>query len=439
MPEPASIAYLTSAYARASDSFIRGEVAQLRALGFTVHTFSIRRSEPRELVSEEIRREHAATEFVLGAGVARLALAWLRTVLRSPRRVLTAARLAARTGAPGLRGRLWPIVYLIEAAYLAERLRAKGAEHLHNHIGEGSASVAMLASVLSGIPFSMTIHGPGEFDRPAQLALGEKIRRAAFTVAVSEFGRSQLYRWSDRTDWPKIHVVHCGLDGTFLDVGATAIPEARRLVCVGRLAEQKGPLLLIEAAGRLAAEGLVFELVLVGDGPLRRPIEELIERLGLREHVRLVGWQGAEAVREEILRARALVLPSFAEGLPVVLMEALALGRPVISTYVAGIPELVVPGVCGWLVPAGSVEALTEAMREALSASVLDLERIGQAGADRAALQHNGAVEAAKLAALIGRSRKSRGGSRLDPDPGDREQFLIRDRRSVPADSGQPV
>src|SRR6185437_12392497 len=136
MSEPATLGYLTSFYARASDTFIRGEVAQLRALGFTVHTFSLRRSEPHELINEEIRREQAATEFLLEAGAARLTLAWLRTVLRSPRRALTAARLAARTGVPGLRGRLWPLVYLLEAAYLAERLRARGVEHLHNHIGE---------------------------------------------------------------------------------------------------------------------------------------------------------------------------------------------------------------------------------------------------------------------------------------------------------------
>jgi glycosyltransferase involved in cell wall biosynthesis len=439
MPEPATIAYLTSAYARASDSFIRGEVARLRALGFTVHTFSIRRPEPRELVTEEIRREHEATEFVLAAGAARLGLAWLRTVLRSPRRALSAARLAVRLGTPGLKGRLWPLAYLVEAAYLAERLRVGGVEHLHNHIGEGSAAVAMLASVLSAIPFSLTIHGPGEFDRPTLLALGEKIRRASFTVAVSDYGRSQLFRWSDPADWPRIHVVHCGLDGTFLDAGTPPIPEEGRLVCVGRLSEQKGTLLLVEAAGRLAAEGLAFELALVGDGPLRGPIEALIERLGLRRHVRLAGWQGAESVRAEILRARALVLPSFAEGLPVVLMEAMALGRPVISTYVAGIPELVVPGVCGWLVPAGSVEALTEAMRDALSASVQDLERIGRAGAARAAQRHDGAVEAAKLAALIERYCNAGGGSRLDPTADDREQSLIPDRRSVPVETGQPA
>ena len=302
MPEMMTIAYLTSAYARASDSFIRGEVAQLRALGFIVHTFSIRRPLASELVSEEIRREHAATEFVHEAGAIRLVLAWLRAFTRSPRRALAAVRLAIRTGTPGLKGRLWPLAYLLEAAYLADRLRAEGVEHLHNHIGEGSASVAMLASALSGIPFSITIHGPGEFDRPTLLALEEKIRRASFTVAVSDFGRSQLYRWSDPADWSRIHVVHCGLDGTFLDADPRAIPDERRLICVGRLAEQKGTLLLIEAAGRLAGEGLAFELVLIGDGPLRRPIERLIERLGLRDQVRLAGWQGAEAVREEILR-----------------------------------------------------------------------------------------------------------------------------------------
>jgi glycosyltransferase involved in cell wall biosynthesis len=434
-----TIAYLTSFYARASDSFIRGEVAQLRELGFTVHTFSLRRSEPDELVSEETRREHAATEFLLEAGIRRLALAWLWALFRSPRRMLAAIQIAVRIGTPGLKGRMLPLVYLSEAAYLAGRLQSKGVVHLHNHIGEASASVAMLTSILSGIPFSMTIHGPGEFDRPTLFGLNEKIRRASFTAAVSEFTRSQLYRWSDRDDWPKIHVVHCGLDRAFLDVVSTPIPEARRLVCVGRLAEQKGPLLLVEAAGRLAAEGLTFELVLVGDGPLRKPIEERIEQLALLEHVRLTGWQGTLAVRDEILRARALVLPSFAEGLPVVLMEALALGRPVISTYVAGIPELVVPGVCGWLIPAGSVEALTSAMRDALLAPLHDLERLGRAGAARAAQRHNGAIEAAKLAALITQSFKAKAGSRLDPDPRRGEQSLVRAHRVIQEETGQPV
>jgi glycosyltransferase involved in cell wall biosynthesis len=353
--------------------------------------------------------------------------------------MLAAVQLAAQTGTPGLKGHVWPLAYLLEAAYLAEQLQSKGVEHLHNHIGEASATVAMLASLLSGIPFSMTIHGPGEFDRPTLLALDEKIRRASFIAAVSEFTRSQLYRWSDCADWPRIHVVHCGLDGTFLNAGSRAIAEARRLVYVGRLAEQKGPLLLIEAAARLAAEGLTFELVLVGDGPLRSPIEERIKQHALQQHVRLTGWQGALAVRDEILRARALVLPSFAEGLPVVIMEALALGRPVISTYVAGIPELVVPGVCGWLIPAGSVEALAEAMRDALLAPVQDLEHLGRAGAARVAQHHDGAIEAAKLAALITSCRNEKAGSPLDPGPSHEEQSLVTQYTEVPEETGQPV
>jgi glycosyltransferase involved in cell wall biosynthesis len=439
MPDTPNIAYLTSVYARSSDLYIRGEVGHLRVLGFTVHTFSIRRPDPRELVSEEIRREHAATEFVLEAGAVRLVPAWIRTIFRSPRRALAAVRLALSIGAPGLKGRLWPLAYLVEAAYLAERLRARKVEHLHNHIGEGSASVAMLASFLSDIPFSMTIHGPSEFDRPTQLALGEKIHRAAFTVAVSEFTRSQLYRWSDPADWPKIHVVHCGLDSTFLDCGATSIPETQRLICVGRLTEQKGPLVLLEAVQRLVAEGLMLELILIGDGPLRPPIEELVEQLGLQKHVRLAGLQGSEAVRDEIIAARALVLPSFAEGLPRVLMEAMALGRPVISTYVAGIPELVVPGVCGWLVPAGSVEALVEAMRDVLLSSTTDLERLGRAGAARAAQRHDGNIEMAKLAALITRSCKIGGATRLDPNASPGEQSLVCNRRAVQQEAGQPV
>lgn len=440
MPETApTVAFLTSVYARASDGFIRGEVQRLRASGFTIHTFSIRRPETRELVSEEIRREYEATEYLLEVGVARLAMAWLLSALRSPRRMLAAARVAARIGTPGLKGRLWPLAYLIEAAYLGGRLRSKGVEHVHNHIGENSASVAMLASILSGIPFSMTIHGPSEFDRPAQLALDEKIRRAAFTVAISDYCRSQLYRWSDPADWLKIHVIHCGMLDAFLEAGATAIPEARRLLCIGRLVEAKGPLLLVEAAKFLAAEGLEFELVLIGDGPLRRPIEESIERLGLGRHVRLAGWQGTEAVRAEILRSRGLVLPSFAEGLPMVLIEAMALGRPVIATYVAGIPELVVPDVCGWLVPAGSVEAMAAAMRLALTAPPELLERMGRVGAARAVARHDGATEVAKLARLIRRSCEAGGGSRLDRSAGSREQLPVWDRNAVAENAGQTV
>jgi glycosyltransferase involved in cell wall biosynthesis len=403
MSRPPTLAYLCSFYARLSHSFIRGEVARLRALGHTVHTFSIRPIDPGELVSEEVRRADEATETILKVNPARLVAAAFREAVRSPGRFFEAVRLAATTGMPGVRGRLWSAFYLVEACHLAGRLRALGVDHLHVHFADGASTVAMLASLLTDVPFSLTIHGPAEFDKPEALALREKIGRSHFTVAVCDFGRSQLFRWADHADWPKVQVVRCGLDARYIGREPTPAPETEtpRLICVGRLSEQKGQLLLVEAAGRLAAEGLRFEVVLVGDGPLREPIEALIDRLGLRDRVRLAGWMSNEQVRDEVARSRAMVLPSFAEGLPVVLMEALALGRPVVSTYIAGIPELVVPGVCGWLVPAGSVDALAVAMREALAAPAEDLGRMGRAGAALVADRHDVAAEVSKLSALF--------------------------------------
>jgi glycosyltransferase involved in cell wall biosynthesis len=402
MSERPTIAYLTSEYGRASDTFIRGEVEQLRRLGYRVHTFSVRKPGASELVSEEIRREHAQTVFLLEAGPLRLALATLRAAVAAPGRFFEAVRTVIRTVPPGI-PRRWVrrVSYLLEAAYLAEWLAAKDVRHLHNHIGENSAVVAMLAARFREIPYSLTIHGPGEFDRPTLLALGEKIRGAAFVAAISEFTRSQLYRWSDPEDWPKIHVVHCGLDEAEWLVDAEPVPSRPRLVSVGRLSEQKGQWLLVEAAARLRAQGVDFELVLVGDGPLRPELERRVERLGLPGQVRMTGYLSSADVRRELLAARVLVQPSFAEGLPVVIMEALALCRPVISTFVAGIPELVEPGITGWLVPAGAVEPLAGAMAEALAADPAELDRMGHAGADRVARDHNAATEAGKLARLI--------------------------------------
>jgi glycosyltransferase involved in cell wall biosynthesis len=231
--------------------------------------------------------------------------------------------------------------------------------------------------------------------------LSEKIHQAAFVVAVSSFGKSQLCRWCNYEHWSKIHVIHCGVDETFLTQTHVPVPNEPRLVCVGRLGEQKGHLLLLEAVRLLAAEGLKFKLILVGDGPLRQNIEAEIAKSNLQDYIEITGWASSTEVRQQMLASRALVLPSFAEGLPVVIMEALALGRPAIGTYVAGIPELVEPGVCGWLVPAGSLEPLTAAMRSVLTSPVENLETMGKIGAERVASQHNALTEAKKLAALF--------------------------------------
>ena len=187
------------------------------------------------------------------------------------------------------------------------------------------------------------------------------------------------------TEWPKVHVVRCGVDAAFLAAGPQPISDNRRLVCVGRLAEEKGQLMVLEALAALAAEGVSFEVVLAGDGPLRPVIEGRLRDLGLESTVRITGWLSNDAVRAELLSARVLLLPSFAEGLPVALMEALALGRPAISTYVAGIPELLQNGVSGWLIPAGSVEQLVTAIKQALETPASRLADMGRAGAAAAA------------------------------------------------------
>jgi glycosyltransferase involved in cell wall biosynthesis len=175
-------------------------------------------------------------------------------------------------------------------------------------------------------------------------------------------------------------------------------------VNIGRLVEQKGQVILIEAAARLLERGYAFELVIVSDGPMRGEIERLIDQFGLRDRVRITGHLDDKGVFQEVLAARALVLPSFAEGLPSVFLEAMALGRPVIGTAIAGHSELIEPGVNGWLIPAGAVEPLAEAMAEVLSADVAELEPIGRAGAAKVAEQHNPRSAIDKLVALFSNS-----------------------------------
>lgn len=395
------LAYLTSAYGRTSDTFIRNEVKQLRRMGFTVHTFSIRRPPLDGSAGEDVRTEQANTEYLLAGGAARLLAGAARSAVAHPGRFLAAVALAQKCSPPGVKPRLWHLAYAVEAAYLAGRLRAKGVQHLHNHIGQNSATVAMLAAQIAGIPHSLTVHGPEDFDEPMQIALGEKVRRSAFTVAITSFTGSQLWRWVESSHWDKVHVVHCGVDETFLKHPATPPPNNRRLISIGRLSEQKGQTLLVRAAALLAREGVEFELAFVGDGPLRPQLESEIAATQLQEKVRLLGWKNSREVRDELLASRALVMSSFAEGLPVVIMEALALGRPVLSTAIAGVPELVRDGVNGWLVPAGSAEALAEGMKRALSTPSDELSRMGRAGAQAVQEGHNLATEVAKLALLF--------------------------------------
>jgi glycosyltransferase involved in cell wall biosynthesis len=400
------VAYLINQYPKVSHSFIRREIRALERTGGGDGVEIMRialRGWDGELSDSEDEAERARTRYVLRDGAPALLLACLRMLATRPIRFARAQALAWRMSRGAERPLPVHLAYLAEACRIVPWLHSAQIRHLHAHFGTNAAEVAMLAHVLGGPRWSFTVHGPEEFDKAPLLGLSEKIRHAAFVFAISSYGRSQLYRLAPHADWAKIVVVPCGLEAGFHAGPAVAPPAARRLVCVGRLCEQKGQLLLMEAARRLKDRGADFELVLAGDGELRQEIEAQIARSALARHVRITGWISSERVRAEILAARALVLPSFAEGLPVVIMEAMALRRPVISTYIAGIPELVRPGVDGWLLPAGDIEALVEAMQSCLDAPVEQLTRMGDAAHVRAVERHDVDMAAETLAGMFGR------------------------------------
>jgi colanic acid/amylovoran biosynthesis glycosyltransferase len=391
------IAYFINQYPMVSHSFIRREILALERAGIDVERIALR-GWGNDLADADDQREREKTRFLLEGGVGNLVLVTILTLVSHPARWISAVRLAFKMARKSLRP--WPVhlVYLAEACLLSKWLNDFGADHLHAHFGTNSTEVAMLASVMSGKTYSFTVHGPDEFDMPESIGLREKVRRCAFVVAISSFGCSQLYRWINANDWEKVKVVHCGLERAFYEVATVPVPNRHRLVCVGRLCEQKGQLLLLKAAHLLLRKGVDFELVLAGDGKLRRKIESEIIALGLTAKVLVTGWISSSQVREELLASRALVLPSFAEGLPVVIMEAMSLRRPVLTTYIAGIPELVQQGVNGWLFPSGSVEELAAAMEACLAMPDVQIERMGEQARQRVLERHDIERETKKIA-----------------------------------------
>lgn len=405
------IAYLVNQYPKVSHSFIRREISAVEACGVEVLRFSIR-SCSSELVDAADKAELEKTQIILSAGALGLLSNFVWVLATKPVRLLTALWLTIKVGYRSERGLLRNFIYLVEACVFLNQIAKCNVDHVHAHFGTNSTTVAMLCRELGGPPYSFTVHGPEEFDKVQAIALPEKIKRAVFVVAISSFGKSQLYRWCNSKDWAKIYVIRCGLDDSFFEQSLTPIPTSSSLVCVGRLCEQKGQLLLVRAIAHLASEGFQIKLVLVGDGPLRTEIEQLIVTEQLHQQIEITGWASSSMVCGYLTNARAMVLPSFAEGLPVVIMEAFAMGRPVISTYIAGIPELVGPD-CGWLIPAGSVEELVDALKLVLRSPVETLEEMGKLGAERVSQQHCAKTEASKLVTLF-QSSIERSGSRLN-------------------------
>ncbi len=406
---PMRVGYLVNQYPKVSHSFIRREIAGIENCGIEVRRFSIRSCES-ELIDPSDLQELKKTCILLTLPRLQLLGMLLWGLLRNPLASLRTWWLASQLSQASDSGLVKHWIYFAEACILHRWCQQEGVDHLHVHFGTNSTSVALLCHNLGGPTYSFTVHGPEEFDRAPGLYLDQKITRASFVVAISSFGRSQLYRLCDYEQWSKIRLVRCGIDDLFLQQQPSPLPQEPHLVCVGRLCPQKGQLLLVDAIRQLRNQGFDLELSFVGDGPLRPEIEARIAANDLQDIVSITGWVDANRVRRDLQASRALVLPSLAEGLPVVIMESLGLGRPVLSTYIAGIPELVKSGVNGWLIPAGDVEALTESLKELLQATPEQLRKMGAAGRIAATTQHNIHTETQLLASLFRQVK----GNRLD-------------------------
>ena len=398
------VAYLTGEYPKVSHTFIQREVAALRSLGLTVETCSVRRAPPASVGADQ--QDEAARTFCIietaRRAPHRLIGAHLRLLAVAPRRWLGALRLARATCPPGAKAALWQAFYVLEAGLLADHLRRRGVRHLHNHFANSSCSVAMLTAQMSGIPFSFTEHGPATFFEPRLWRLDEKIARARFVAAISHFCRSQLMLFSDPAEWNKISIVHCGIDPDRYDTGPRD-PASKQVLFIGRLEPVKGGPLLLEAFARIAERHPDARLTIIGDGPDRPALQDRAKALGMDQAVSFAGFRTQDQVAAQLASADMLVLPSFAEGVPVVLMEAMAARLPTIASRVAGVPELVLDGETGFVIPPGDLEALADRLDRLLSDPALR-HTMGAAGRDRVRAEFDQTREAAKLEAMFRRS-----------------------------------
>jgi colanic acid/amylovoran biosynthesis glycosyltransferase len=373
------VAYLTGEYPRATDTFIQREVMTLREKGVEVDTFSIRKTGDEHIVGAEQKAERDRTFYILPAAkpIPTL-LAHVSLFLSSPQRYLQAAKLAWDTHPQGIRGTIYQFFYFAEAGILAHQIQQRQIQHLHNHFGDSSCTVAMLAAALGGFSFSFTMHGPYIFFEPHRWRLDEKLKRSLFTNCISNFCRSQGMIFTPAKQWHRMHIVHCGIAPELFSLKIHSDP-GRRLLYVGRLADVKGLPILLESLATVQRSHPDVELTVVGDGPDRARLEAMTAKLGLQTNVKFLGYQSQANVREFMQQTDMFVMSSFAEGVPVVLMEAMAAGVPVIATQIAGISELVEDGINGYLVPAGDPVKLADRIEKLLS-SAESRSQLGVAG-----------------------------------------------------------
>ena len=366
------IAYLCNRYPAISLTFIQGEVRALRRLGMIVDTFAIRRAFRDHLLSDVDRQEFASTYAVLPPNVVDVVPTHLTAFLRHPVRYVSTLALALRLRPRGLRGAVWQCFYFAEAILIWRQCCQRGIRHIHAHFANVATDVALLATHFGGgeredWSWSFTLHGPVEFFDVSQSRLPEKLRRAKFVVCISDFARSQAMAFLDQRQWNKLRVVHCGVDpSAFQPDGKAHMPaqtNSLHVLNVGRLIGLKGHALLLNALALLRDRGIDAKLTIVGDGPTRARLESLAASIGITDAVSFAGAVGQGEIAAFYRAADVFCTPSFAEGIPVVLMEAMAMHLPVVATRIAGIPELVHHGTTGLIVSPGRPDQLADALK----------------------------------------------------------------------------
>ena len=368
-PAGLRVGYIMTHYPRVAQTFISGEIDSVERAGVEVRCFAMNAVAAGDRRAPDAGRRIAATTYLKPQPLQALA-AFAKQIGRHPLGTVRVVAMAMASGSGSPRRIARRLAHLAQAALVAEGARRDGLDYLHAQFGLAPATIAWLASALSNaagrrLPFGFTIHGFHDFVDPAESRLDLKARDAAQVLCVSDFTRSQLCLVTPPEQWARFSVARCGVDLSAFEFRETTrqsgIPN---VLAVGRLSAEKGFDVLIEALATLKQDGTPQRLTLVGDGPLRDSLEQKASEAGIADLVEFAGELKAEDVRKRLRDADLFCLPSFSEGLPISIMEAMAVGVPVVTTWVAGIPELAEAGVTALTVPPARADALAGALKQ---------------------------------------------------------------------------
>ncbi len=389
------VAYLLHRFPGNTDTFIKREIKWLMQAGLELSIISVWTPKPSETTEASLVEWRPHTQFLMPQSAWRVAAIAVGFLLRKPYSFLSAVALAWQTSKSGLKGLAMQSAYLLEAVLAAKIVETHGITHLHNHIGDQSGTVTMLAAKLTNIGYSITFHGWPVFFDADNAKVGVKCNRAVFTRSISYFCRSQLMFFAGSRDATHFKIVRCGLElgnYPFRQPGK----KMERLLCVARMSFEKGIGFLLESVKVLRDNGAPVMLHLAGEGEDRGALEAMSKLLGIEAHVKFLGHLNEAGVRKELNEADVFVLPSFVEGVPVSAMEAMAVGVPVVATNVGGTSELVDHGRSGFLVRPSDPHAIADAVVRLKEDPAL-VKRMVMSARKIVETDYDGSVEFAKL------------------------------------------